>query len=141
MPLVQWPFELPLPMRAGFAKSRLEARRASRPDAGPKRSRRQWSKVGQSVSMMLDLSVDELARFDLFYNEETKEGSLPFAMAEPGKDGHGLLNEVDFVLTDENDNPVLIASTWLCLFGEQLPSDGVIGVRRRLNFDLAVLPS
>jgi hypothetical protein len=46
----------------------------------------------------------------------------------------------DFVLTDENGNPILIASTWLCLFGDQLASASVIGVRRRVSFDVAVLP-
>lgn len=135
-----WPAELPRPMRQGYGRADGEGRTRSRADAGPVRMRRRSSAVPQPLAMVFDFSVDELARFDRFFAEETAEGTLPFIMTDWTTDGHGLMTADGEALTDEAGNALVITARWLCQFGERLPERSVVGVRRRVQVTIEVLP-
>jgi len=135
-----WPAELPRPMRQGYQHQLGEARLVTPIDAGPPRLRRRYSQMPAIVGMTLDLSVDQALRLERFFFEEVKGGSLPFLMRDPELDGLPLTDEEGTPLTDGEGNPLTIAAWWLCLFAEGLPARTVVGVRRRVSFQLAVLP-
>ncbi|WP_435656046.1 hypothetical protein [Brucella pituitosa] len=140
MAVASWPTELPRPNREGYQGSPGEGRLKKRNEAGPPGYRRRTSSIPKYVSMTLDVSRDQLARFDRFYEEEVAHGSLPFLMPDPTTTGWPLLTTDGHVLTDHLGRPLLLEKTWLCLFGDTLPSQTVSGVRFRLSFQIVVMP-
>lgn len=140
MAIASWPKELPRPMREGYQSSPGEGRQKKRNDAGPPSYRRRTSSIPKFVSMTLDVSRNELARFERFYEEEVSDGSLPFLMPDPTTTGWPLLTTDGRNLTDHLGRPLLMEKSWLCLFGDTLPSQTVIGVRFRLSFQVVVMP-
>ena len=92
------------------------------------------------VSLSIEVSRARKAIFDAFYDDTTKQGSLPFRMPDPTTDGTFLLNE-DFspILTSDGD-PILMSAEWLCLFGETVPLERMVGGRFEISFTVAVMP-
>lgn len=139
MALPAWPEELDPPMRAGYTILRTEARRRSKVEQGPHRQGRRLSAVSVPVAMTLDVSRDERARFDRFYDEEVSEGSLPFLIKDPTT--HDLPILIGGVqLLDHLDRIITIAAWQLARFGESLPEVTVIGIRYRIRFSIEVMP-
>ncbi|MGO1161741.1 hypothetical protein ACTOV4_07255 [Brucella sp. C7-11G] len=140
MAVASWPTELPRPNREGYQGSPGEGRLKKRNEAGPPGYRRRTSSIPKYVSMTLDVSRDELARFERFYEDEVADGSLPFFMPDPTTTGWPMLTTDGRILTDHLDRPLLLVKTWLCLFGDTLPSHTPSGNRFRLSFQIVVMP-
>lgn len=136
-----WPAELPRPNRSGFSRSKGETRRITKPDQGPPRTRRARSKNADTIQMTITVSRDGLAVFDAFFEDVLGGGSLPFLMADPETDDWPLLGADGVALTDETGQPLLVASTWVCMFGEQLPVSAPAGVEWQVSFGISVMPS
>ena len=135
-----WPTELERPLRDGYQRQRGDNRRMTQAEQGPPRVRRGRSKSIQTVPMSFYLSYDQEARFQRFYVEETEEGALPFLIPNWGTDGSELLTPSGLSLTDHEDTPLLIAATWVAMFGESVPNTDPMGVEWRVSFNLVILP-
>ena len=140
MTLPRFPTELLRPLSDGWRKQRGESRRRAAGDQGPTRTRRGISKAADAVQVSFILNHDEMARFDRFYDEDTAEGALPFLIPDFATDGDWLMTADGEILTDDEDNPLMIASTLVCQFGEQLPSTVPIGAHWQVSFILQMLP-
>lgn len=136
-----YPAELPPPMRQGFQVQRGDGRTITRQDAGPPNIRRRFSSVVDTIAFTTQLSRAQLARFDRFYEEDTKGGSLPFRMSDPMTDGWSLLIEDGAPLRTGAGVRLLVAKKWLVTFGQSLPATTVRGVTFTVTFQLWVLPS
>lgn len=139
MVLPVWPHELDPPLREGYGILRAENRLRRPVEQGPHRQRRKFSAVPSSVPMTLDVSRDERARFDRFYDEEVAEGSLPFLIKDPTT--HGLPIMVGGAwLLDEAGRVITIAAWQIGRFGAPPPEVSVIGVRYRIRCTIEVMP-
>lgn len=138
--IARWPSELDPPMQEGWRRQAGDARRRSSTDSGPQRISRRFSRVARPVSIVLDLSRAQLSRFWRFYFEEAREGSQPFLMPDPTTAGWALLTDDGSALLTDEGLPLLLDETWVCLFGDQLPSETIYGVRFRVSFEIAVMP-
>ena len=140
MTLPSWPTELERPLRDGFSQQIGDNRRRQKADQGPPRMRRSTSKAIETIGMSFMATADLRDRFWRFYREEVGSGALPFLVPDWGRDGLVLWDSSGIVLTDEDGTPLLIAATWVCVFGDRLPGDVPVGVEWRIQFDLVVLP-
>jgi hypothetical protein len=61
-------------------------------------------------------------------------------MPDPTTDGWPLLDQDGAPLTTEGDVPILLAETWLCLFGDRLPAASIAGLHFRVSMTILVLP-
>ena len=138
--IASWPSELDPPMRQGFEQAFGEGRLITRSEGGPPSLRGRFSSTPDIVALTLDLSRNELARFDRFWAEEIGRGALPFLMENPTTFGIHLADETGAWICDEAGNPILVYDVWICQIGTQLPARTVIGVRWRLSLRLAVMP-
>jgi hypothetical protein len=86
------------------------------------------------------LTVNEWARLQRFYIEETQSGALPFIMPDYERQGLPLSTTAGARLTNRAGNRLVIASTWLCQFSDALPSATVVGVERQVSFRVEILP-
>lgn len=127
-------------MRAGYQVAAGDGRRMSQEDAGPQRVLGRYSRPADAVQMTLDLSIEEMGRFDRFYIDDTKRGKLPFWMPNWQVDGTALLTGDGAPLLNSAGVPLLISATWLCMFGRNLPVKTVAAVRTRISFEIAVMP-
>lgn len=140
MAIATWPAALPPPERDTWNFTRQDGRLRSQRDAGPPRYRRRFSATGRLVSLSMVVSRDGKAIFDRFYDVITAGGSTLFWMPDPTTDGWGLLTETpEFILTGDG-LPILLGERWLCSFGDQVPSDTVLGIDFRISFSLVVMP-
>ena len=134
-----WPTDLPKPLRAGYSQERQDTR-LRKASGGPPGYRRRFSSAARLVTLSIEVTRARKAIFDNFYVVETVHGSKPFQMPDPTTDGVALLSG-DYlpILTSEGE-PILLSAQWLCLFGEQVPSERLIGGRFEISFSVAVLP-
>ncbi|TIX49939.1 MAG: hypothetical protein E5V26_00900, partial [Mesorhizobium sp.] len=93
MTLAWYPPELPRPERAPYQVTRGDGRTRRAEDAGPPNVRRRFSAVATTVAFSTILTRAQLARFDRFFDEEIKQGTLPFLMPAPDTHGLPLLTE------------------------------------------------
>lgn len=135
-----WPSELPKPERNTWQKSPMEARLKRRNDAGPPGYRRRFSSVAKSVNLSILVDRNGKAIFDNFFEQDTAFGSKPFTMPDPTTDGWALLTSEGAPLLTSEGVPILLAARWLCLFGDQQPSEAIVGVGFRISFSVAVMP-
>ncbi|MEM6381645.1 MAG: hypothetical protein AAF739_03150 [Pseudomonadota bacterium] len=140
MTVAVWPETLPLPQRQGFQYTKGEARRQSQPDSGPPRVSRRFSRTADPVQMVLDCDRDELLIFDTFFDRDTAKGARPFRMKDVIRTDLPLLDHLGQPLETNAGAPLLIASVWLCLFGQQLPAITTYGKRWRISFEIWVMP-
>lgn len=143
MTLAWYPPELPRPERAPYKFARGDGRSRRAEDAGPANVRRRFSAVANTVSFSTVLTRAQLARFDRWFDEEIKQGTQPFLMSAPDTDGLPLLADDGTPLTTEDGTPILIAETWLCLIGQQMPARAPSSpgsIQWRVSFDIAVMP-
>lgn len=139
---VWYPPELPVPMKQGYQSAFGDGRIGARRDAGPPSYRRRFSAVGDTVSLQTHLQRHELARFERFFLEETKRGSKTFFMPDPLTDGWPALTARGEPIALPDGSPMLLAKTWLCVFGEGLPSTVPLTNDESfyVSFDIVVLP-
>lgn len=136
----EWPVDLPRPRRDGWQAAPQESRLRRRSDSGPPGYRRRFSSVARLVTLAIDVSRDGKAIFDNFYAEDTADGSLPFYMPDPTTDGWALLTDEGVPILTGDGEQILLAETWLCQFGDALPSETIRGVEFRITFSVVVLP-
>lgn len=138
--LPSYPPELPAPLREGYQNARGDGRTRMAEDAGPPNVRRRFSAVANVVSFSTQLDRFQLGRFDRFYDEETKQGTLPFLMPDPGTNGWPLLSDDGMPLLTDEGTPILMTETWLCLFGQQLPAVVTVDMVWKVTFQIVVMP-
>lgn len=141
MTIPTWPTELPRPNRAGYSLALGESRAFTQDDAGPIRMGRKFSQVAKPVAMVIEVNRDLRAVFENFWFQDTKGGVLPFIMPDYATDGWALLDENGATLLTEDDTPILLSETWLCLFGtSSTPQFSPRGVDWIISFAIAVMP-
>ncbi|WP_349295232.1 hypothetical protein ABEB22_18290 (plasmid) [Thioclava sp. 'Guangxiensis'] len=137
--IATWPTELPRPERNSWQRSYQDGRRKSQGDAGPVRYRRKLSRSTQLVTLSVMLSRSEKAVFDRFFEEECLFGADRFWMPDPTSDGWPLLSSDGTPLQTGDGVPLLVARQWLCAWGDQLPTETIIGREFRMTFSLQVI--
>ncbi len=135
-----WPASLPRPDRETWQRTSQDARVKRQSTSGPPGYRRRFSSAAQMVTLSLTLSRRQAAVFDDFFRITTAQGSLSFWMPDPTADGWPLLTADGGALTTHGGAPILISAWWLCLFGDSLPAESVVGIEFRKTFSVVVLP-
>lgn len=138
--MITWPNTLPRPERDTYQAQAEDPRRKGRNEVGPKRYRRRWSSVARNVTLSIIGGQNERAVFHRFYEDETSWGAQPFQMPDPTRHGWPLLTADGQPLLTAAGAPVLVAAHWLCVFGDQVPTETIIGTEFRINFSVVVLP-
>lgn len=112
-----WPPELPQWMSASdFNTSPADARTKTPMEAGPSKYRRRVSAAVQPISGTMRFTMEQLARLDQFWIEDTKGGTLPFVFPGQVFNGTVLLTDTGDHLTTEAGEDLLCASYWLVQF-------------------------
>jgi len=140
MTIATWPTALPRPERTSWSLTRQDARLKLGADAGPPRYRRRFSAVAKLVSLSIVVDRNGKAIFNRFFADTTEEGALLFYMPDPTTDGWVLYTSAGVPLLKGDGTPLLIASRWLCAWGDQMPTETIIGVDFRISFSIAVMP-
>ncbi len=140
MSVAVWPASLPKPTRPGYQSKINDPRLAKNTSTGPVGWRRRWSSRSRSVSLSLQVDRSQKAVFDQFYEQETKDGSLPFWMPDPVTDGWPLLTSDGSPLLTSDGTPLLMAALWLCLWGKETPVDRIVGTEFTISFSVEVMP-
>ena len=135
-----WPSELPKPERNTWQKTPQEARLKRRTDVGPNGYRGRFSSAAELVNLSILVDRNGKAIFDNFHRYSVKRGSMPFTMPDPTTDGWALLTSDGAPLLTSEGVPILLAAQWLCVFGDQQPSEAIVGVEFRISFSVAVMP-
>lgn len=135
-----WPQELPRPERSSWQNQPQEARRRTQSDMGPPRYRRRFSGVPRLVNLSVMLDRDQRAIFDTFFEHECAQGSLRFWLPDPTTESWPLFASDGRPLLTHDGQPILMSGRWLCAWGEQLPTEAVIGIEFRKTFSIVVLP-
>ena len=138
--IATWPPSLPHPERETWQQQPQESRRKRQSDAGPPGYRRRFSSVARMVTLSVVLTHGQRAVFDKFYLEICKHGTIRFWMPDPSTDGWPLTTEAGVQLTTETGEPLTRAERWLCAWGDQLPTETVLGREFRKSFNVVVLP-
>lgn len=138
MTVAVWPSELPYPLRASYLQERQD-NRLRKAGGGPPGYRRRFSNTARLVTLGIEVTRARKAIFDTFYDDLTK-GTLPFWMPDPTTDGVPLLGQNFSPILTAKGSPLLIASQWLCVFGEPVPSETIVGGRYAVSFTVAVMP-
>lgn len=136
-----WPTELPRRvLQEGFNKGFGDGRLSTKMESGLPKTRRRFSAVGKPVQAAINLSTDQSARLERFYDEDTAGGALPFLMRDQLGSGLALLAN-GLALTDAAGRPLVTESWWLVMFGEAPPSVRPLsGDLYRAEFLLTILP-
>ncbi|WMT85560.1 hypothetical protein NO932_11540 [Pelagibacterium sp. 26DY04] len=140
MTLPAWPPELYRPLVDGFQRGTGDNRRFGQFDNAPPTVRRGTSKATESVSVSFVCSYDQKARFERFYDDECKEGAAVFTMPAWDSDGVYVLTADGIHLLDHEDDPLLVTSTWACLFGQGGATVTPFGLDWKVAFELVILP-
>lgn len=136
-----WPTELPRPNRAGYGRTLPDGRSSTRPEAGPPRVRRRFSAAPSPMTLVFDMTLDQRARFHLFWSEDTAGGSLPFWMADWTLDGHVLSTDDGSVLTTDSGADITIDTAMLVMFAtDQAPAETIVGLKYRFTVQLSIMP-
>lgn len=107
---------------------------------GPPGYRRRYSSAARQVGLTISVYRWQKAVFDQFFEETTRFGSLPFSMPDPVTDGWPALSTDGMPLLTTGGQPILLARQWICLFGQDMPSDTIRGVKFQISFSVSVMP-
>lgn len=140
MTVPAWPTQLPKPERNTYQMTWAEARLKRRADVGAPAYRRRFSGVPKLVTLSVLVTRTGKSIFDLFYENDTRNGSLPFTMPDPTTDGWPMTDAAGNPLFDGAGKPLLMSGTWLCMFGEGQPVETIVGIEFRKSFNVVVLP-
>ena len=116
---ITWPEYLPQKVeKDGYSETPPDSRIRTPMDMGPAKVRRRFSAQVRPLSIVMNMTEEQLADFDTFFATTTESGSLPFDFPNPRGTG---------VLTVR--------------FGEKSPQYGDFnGNSCAVSFDLEVLP-
>ena len=141
MALPLYPPELPRPEASNYQEAFGDGRLQGRTDAGPPVGGRRFSSVVNTVQFSTLLRRSQLARFQRFYDEDTRQGSLPFLIPDPTTDGWMMMTDTFQPILNEAGLPLLLSETWVVMFGATLPR---ITTSRpplfSVMFELSVMP-
>ncbi len=143
MTVQTWPTDLPVTIfeRDTWQLQPQDGRRKRQAEAGPPSYRRRTSRVPRFVSLSIVASRDQKERFWAFYHQDCVGGSLLFTMPDPSTDGWPMLTAAGSPLYDGAGNPLRLASSWLCAWGDQVPTETMTEQTRfRLSFSVVVMP-
>lgn len=140
MTIPTWPVDLPRPERDTWQKSPQESRVKKNTEVGTPGYRSRYSSVPDQANLSILISRDGKAIFDKFYQIDTARGSQPFYMPDPTTDGWLLLGADGEALLTETGAPILLAGIWLCMFGDNRPTEAVVGLEFRISFSVWVMP-
>lgn len=140
MTVLTWPSELPRPLRDRYQAQATDPRLKRAQDAPIPGYRKQYSQVAQGVQLSLVLSRAQKAVFDSFYRDACGFGTTPFRMPDPVTDGWPLLHETGVPLLYEDGTPILMSAQWLCIFGDEPPSETLRGMTFTKSFSVWVMP-
>jgi len=139
MTIATWPVDLPRPNRQGYQAQYQDPRLKRAADAGPPGYRRRFSSVSRNVQLVIDASRAQKAVFDTFFHAQGF-GTAMFWMPDPTTDGWPMLTAEGQPVQTAEGTPVLLSAQWLCLFGDAMPTETVIGVRFQISFSVSVMP-
>jgi len=112
-----WPSQLPQRvLRDGYSETLRDGVLRSKTDSGVGKVRRKYSSAAMPVSATISLYYAQKVILERFWEDDVKNGSLPFSMPDQTHDGQPLLDENGDPVLDEFDDPVLISASWLVLF-------------------------
>ncbi|WP_226781832.1 hypothetical protein [Oceaniglobus trochenteri] len=135
-----WPTSLPRPERNSWQSAPQEARLKRQSETGPPGFRRRFSSAATTVNLSLVLTRQQKAVFDHFFDTETAYGSLLFRMPDPTTDGWAAQTDDGGTLLTASGSPILLAASWLCLFGDMLPTETIQATEFRKTFSVVVMP-
>lgn len=156
--MLVWPAELPQhPLQEGFLKTFGDGRLRTSMENGPPKVRRRFSSAVRPISATFRMSLDQHARLERFWYEDTIGGSLPFLIPDPVYDGSILIASDGSPITCPDGNSMLVdgnvvpetlggvitlTAWWLVLFGEQPPSAPTRnrGLSWQVSITLSVMP-
>ena len=93
------------------------------------------------VSLSVLLSRWQVAVFEQFWKNQTQFGSTLFRMPDPTTDGWALLTPTGAPLLTPEGQPLLLSTIWTCAFGDEVPTESVVGIEFRYSFSIVVMPS
>jgi hypothetical protein len=126
-------------LRDNFTRTSRDARLRTKMDTGPDKMRVRGSSIGAPFQGSIICTTAQLARFDNFWEVDTKRGILPFWKRDPVYDGE-IITDVDGVpITDESGNVLTVNAWMLVRFGENPPTTVPDGMEWRVSFDLEIL--
>lgn len=140
MTTLTWPASLPRPLRNAYQAANADPRLRKQSEAGPPGFRRAYSSVARSVSLSVVLSRAEKALFEQFHETDTQHGTLPFWMPDPTTDGWPMLDGAGNQVLHESGQVILLSANWLCLFGDEPPSETLQGMSFTISFSIWVMP-
>jgi hypothetical protein len=135
-----WPAEIPRPQRSSWQLQYTDPRLQRKVDTGLPGHRRRWSNVARQVSMTVKLTRSEKASFETFFEDDLNHGVRPFFMPDPTTDGWQMLTSDGVPLLTDSGVPLLLSASWLCVFGEDMPSEAIEGTRFQISFSIWVMP-
>ncbi len=140
MSVPTWPETLPRPERSSWQSKLQDSRRKRQNDAGPPAYARKFSSVARLISLSVVLDRNQRAVFDTFYEVTCAFGSSFFYMPDPTTDGWPLLSSDGQPMLTEEGIPILMSATWLCLWGDDVPVETLVGIEFRKSFSVVVMP-
>ena len=135
-----WPTQLPRPERAAWSVQPQDARLKRRSDAGPVGYRRRFSSASRTVSMSIFVDRNGKAIFDNFFRDDAALGTGLFWMPDPTTDGWPLKADDGRQILTDDGTPILLSEQLLVTFGDNLPSEVVVGINFRISFSVEVMP-
>lgn len=140
MAIPVWPSELPQKFNIdGYSEKLRDGRLLTKTSAGPGKARLRFSAAVIPVAATMRLDYDAKARFERFWNEDTKGGVLAFLLPDQTHDGLPVLSGYEPLL-DSAGNPIVMVSEWLAMFGQEAPTLTPWGVEFMASFTLNVMP-
>lgn len=135
-----WPSDLPRPERSSYQLQPQDARRKRGFENGPPGYRRRFSAVAQMVTLSVILTANQRAAFDNFYADDCAQGASLFWLPDGTRDGWALLTHDGQPLLTHDGTPILLASRWLCAWGDAPPIETLQGIEFRKQFSVVVMP-
>lgn len=121
MTVLVWPPEIGQWMTApDFTIAARDGRMKTPPEAGPVKLRRRFSSAPAPVAGQMRCTLNEKARMERFWDEETLGGVLPFTFPDQVYNNAPLLTEAGELILTEDDEAILIESYWLVQFAEPI---------------------
>lgn len=120
-----WPSELPRPNRKQWQSVPQDTRNKKSPKSGPPSYGKGLSRAVTQVSIALDLTFDQRQVFDRFFHQECNEGVILFWMPDPIVTGRALTFSNGMPLLNEGGQPLIVTKTWLCRWGDNLPTETI----------------
>ncbi|GEC52264.1 hypothetical protein ABIF38_006426 [Bradyrhizobium japonicum] len=134
-----WPDDLPCCPLDGISAGPRSARIVTPVDVGPPKMRRRGAPL-RTIALAHYFDANQRARFDRFWDEDLRYGTLPFLYRDPHFNNYLLSTELGAVLQDENGVPIRVESWILCVFSANQPTWSKRGGKFFPQFEIVELP-